>query len=68
MPVIRYRTGDAIEMISENKFLLKGRLSDQFNIWSCKVNISEIALALEKLKIPYQEFQIDFSLFHLLGP
>jgi phenylacetate-CoA ligase len=56
MPIIRYKTGDHVEWTDkeQGKFLLKGRLSNQFNIWSCKVNLSEIQVALTE----FESFQV----------
>lgn len=46
MPVIRYKTGDRIEIISDNygkiKFKLMGRVDQLINIWSSRFSIQDI--------------------------
>ncbi len=53
MPVIRYKTGDRVRIISKNqgliKFKLLGRVDSKINIWSSRFELSEIREVLMKL-------------------
>lgn len=65
MPVIRYRTGDEIEWITDPsstdgdpKFRLKGRIDGQVNIWSCKVNQRELDHAVDSIAKNILNYQL----------
>lgn len=53
MPIIRYKTGDRVELISEvngkTKFKLLGRVDKKINIWSSRFEFSEVSEVLAQL-------------------
>lgn len=65
MPVIRYRTGDRIELLldTENKFNLLGRIDNLINIWGCRFSCEEFNLALKQFDIPSDSYQIVLKNF-----
>jgi len=66
MPIIRYKTGDRVLPLHEScpcgsneaKFLLMGRLDGQINIWSCRLQISDIEKSFSDLSITVPLYQI----------
>ena len=64
MPVIRYKTGDQIEIIEKKlnftKFKLLGRADKKLNIWSSRVQQQEVIHALRECDID-DEFQVVIS-------
>lgn len=57
MPVIKLKTGDRVEMISEScdcgssnpKFLLKGRMDNLIHLWGCRIPLNDLEKALGKV-------------------
>jgi len=67
MPVIRFRTGDRIEMSdkkmcrcgsSDPKFILLGRCDGQINIWGCRLFLEDIERALQNCGVTSPLWQV----------
>jgi phenylacetate-CoA ligase len=55
LPIINYRTGDRVEWMddktcgkSDKKFRLLGRIDNIIQIWSCRIRLEDIEMALPK--------------------
>lgn len=62
MPVIRYRTGDKVEIINSNypvKFKLLGRIDSMLFIWGTRFNLAVFDSILLALGIDIDSFQIE---------
>jgi phenylacetate-CoA ligase len=66
MPIIRYRTGDRVEVIEEPcacgsgdlKFLLRGRVDGVINVWACRVTTAAVEQAIVDIGIDAPVFQM----------
>jgi phenylacetate-CoA ligase len=64
MPIKNYRTGDRVEWVEntcsfpEKKFKLLGRIDNLIQIWSTRINLDDIAQAIEKTFESLKTFQV----------
>ena len=70
MPIVRYRTGDRVDVdipqdcecgSSDLKFVLRGRVEGQINIWSCRVGVAAIEKAIAGAGLGAPFFQVEAS-------
>jgi len=68
MPIIRYRTGDRIDVnipqecacgSTDTKFVLRGRVDGQINIWASRVSIEAIGQSIVDVGIDTPTFQVE---------
>lgn len=62
MPIIRYETGDRVEILGKDakglRFKLLGRMDSQIQLWSCKFKFEDLAYCLKQCLNELPLFQI----------
>jgi phenylacetate-coenzyme A ligase PaaK-like adenylate-forming protein len=68
MPVVRYQTGDHVEWVKDQcacgsgspQFKLLGRIDSQFNLWSCRLFLSDLEKAIKENlgDLPHYQVQL----------
>lgn len=69
MPVVRYQTGDHVEWVKDQctcgsespQFKLLGRLDSQFNLWSCRLFLSDLERAIKEILGDLPQYQVQLK-------